>query len=72
MAAKPSSVVTLEIRMKRIKDPGRKFRRDTNASPLERAILDVRRAFRMEALPRAYLVAARALIRKAQKDSTPS
>lgn len=51
----------------KIKDPARKFRRDTNASPLEIAIFQVRRAFRIEEGPRALLLAARMLIRKAQK-----
>lgn len=59
----------LEAEVARLKDPARKFRRDTNASPLEIAILQVRRAFRMETGPRALLLAARMLIRKAQKGS---
>lgn len=54
----------------KLKDPARKKRRDTRPSLLERAVMDVRRAFRMETPPRAYLVAARALIRAAQKDSS--
>lgn len=50
----------------------RKVRRDTRPSELERAIADVRRAFRIEESPRALLLAARMLIRSAQKGSTPS
>lgn len=45
----------------------RKHRRDTRPSALERAVMDVRRAFKLKTGPGAYLLAARMLIRAAQK-----
>lgn len=52
--------------MRKLLDPSRKRRRDMRPSELEKAVMDIRRAFRMQKGAKALLLGARMLIRAAQ------